>query len=146
MKLLTKDTDYAIRALVCIAGKGKNLVTVTLLAEELYIPKAFLRKILQMLNKKGFLSSYKGKSGGFTLARSVVDITILDVAEVFQGPFRLKEHDYKGKECPFLDGCLLKTRIDEIEKYIMNELRSISIQSLITEKRRDDKTENNKDR
>ena len=55
MKLITRDTDYAIRALCFIARFKKKIVSVSELVKVLKIPRPFLRKILQTLNKKRIL-------------------------------------------------------------------------------------------
>ena len=65
MKLITRDTDYALRALCFIAKHKKEIISVDRLAEESKIPRPFLRKILQKLNRAGILKSYKGQGGGF---------------------------------------------------------------------------------
>ena len=54
MKLITRDTDYAIRALCCIAGSGKKELSVRDLTDRLAMQRPFLRKILQKLNKDYF--------------------------------------------------------------------------------------------
>ncbi|MBU2258562.1 MAG: Rrf2 family transcriptional regulator, partial [Candidatus Omnitrophica bacterium] len=67
MKLITRDTDYALRAL-CFIAKNKDKVTpAPELVAKLKIPRPFLRKILQSLDKNGLLKSYKGKGGGFVM-------------------------------------------------------------------------------
>ena len=58
MKLITRDTDYAIRALSCIAADKEKVYTVTELTKSLDVPRPFLRKILQILNHKGLLKSH----------------------------------------------------------------------------------------
>ncbi|MEK6867744.1 MAG: Rrf2 family transcriptional regulator, partial [Nanoarchaeota archaeon] len=60
MRLITRNTDYAMKALCFIAqnNKKKETIPVHELARNLNIPKPFLRKILQVLNKKGLLKSY----------------------------------------------------------------------------------------
>lgn len=131
MKLITRDTDYAVRALCCISGSRERLVSVRGLITKLKIPKSFLRKILQILNKKGLLKSYKGKGGGFALALSPHNIFLLDVIEVFQGQAKLNECMFKKKTCPNVNICLLKKKLDSIEKYVMKELKSITIASLL---------------
>ena len=68
MKLLTRNTDYGIRALCFIAKAKDKIVPVPELVKALRIPKPFLRKILQLLTKNGFVKSYKGMGGGFSLA------------------------------------------------------------------------------
>ncbi|MDP8259056.1 MAG: Rrf2 family transcriptional regulator [Candidatus Aadella gelida] len=131
MKVITKDTDYAINALTCITASGGRTVSVKELSEELGISGPFLRKILQILTKKGVLKSSKGKNGGFSIANSTKKITVLDVLEIFQGPFKFNEHKIKGKTCKFLKTCLFKSKIDEIESKVMEDLAEITIASLV---------------
>lgn len=134
MKLITRDTDYAIRAITCIAGSKKKTVSVSVLAQELNIPHAFLRKIFQTLNKAGLLRSYKGKGGGFTLTVKPSKITIFDLIEIFQGSFQLNEHVFKGKTCPNIRICKLKKKIDKLEDEVIANLRTITIESLMKKK------------
>jgi len=131
MKLITRDTDYAIRALSCIAASGKRAVSVNDLAKELAIPRPFLRKILQALNRENLLKSYKGKGGGFRLVADPAKVTVFDIIEIFQGPFRLNEHLFKGRMCPRIKGCKLKKRIDSIEGQVIKELKNITITSCL---------------
>ena len=134
MKLITRDTDYAIRALVCIAGENKNsksIVTVKMLSDELDMPQAYLRKILQILNKKKILKSFKGRSGGFVLVKATKDISIFELVEIFQGPFFLNEHLFKGKMCPRVKICYLRKKIDGIEGSVIKELKNINISELV---------------
>jgi Rrf2 family protein len=131
MKIITRDTDYAIRALCCIVGSASGKVTVTDLSEELDIPRPFLRKIFQKLNKKGVLRSFKGKKGGFFLAADPRKITILDLVEILQGVFRLSDHMFKGKICPEIRTCYLKKRLDKLEKNVKKDLASITISELV---------------
>jgi Rrf2 family protein len=133
MKLITRDTDYAIRAL-CYIAKNKNaLVSVSQLVKELSMPRPFLRKILQVLNRKKFLRSYKGLGGGFKLNIPAEKIFLLGLMEVFQGPCRLSEHTFKNTLCPHTRRCRLKKRLDAIEKYVIKNLKDISIFSIINQ-------------
>jgi len=131
MKLITRNTDYAVRALCCIAEQEKNIVSTDQMVQNLQMPRSFLRKILQILNKKGLLNSYKGKGGGFTLALPPEKISLIDVMEIFQGPIRLNECKFKKSDCPYTSDCLLKKEIDEIEKEVMIKLKAITIASII---------------
>lgn len=131
MKLLTRNTDYAVRAICAIASHPKEVVTATVLVRELKIPRPFLRKILQILNKKGIVRSAKGSGGGFTLARNVNDIALSDIIEAFQGPLSINECIFKKKICPNKKTCPLRKKITEIESKVETELRSITIGSLL---------------
>jgi len=134
MKLITRYTDYAIRALCFIARSDKEVVSVPDLVASLKIPRPFLRKILQALNTEGILSSCKGQGGGFSLARKPEKIFLMDLMNVFQGPFKLNECFFKMKKCPNIKTCPLRKKISGIEQYVVKELKSITIASLLKEK------------
>ena len=131
MKLITRNTDYAVRALCCIAEQKQEIISADQLVKSLEMPRPFLRKILQTLNKEGLLNSSKGKGGGFTLAVSPGEITLADVMKIFQGPIRLNECKFKKSYCPYISDCLLKKKIDEIEKEVITKLKAITIASII---------------
>ncbi len=131
MKLITRNTDYAVRALCCIAEQKQEIISAGQLVKSLEMPRPFLRKILQTLNKKGLLNSSKGKGGGFTLAVSPGEITLTDVMKIFQGPVRLNECKFKKSNCPYITNCLLKNKIDEIEKEVIVKLKAITMASII---------------
>ncbi|MGD9015370.1 MAG: Rrf2 family transcriptional regulator [Candidatus Omnitrophota bacterium] len=130
MKLITRDTDYAIRALLFIAKEKQEIVSVSRLVKSLEIPRPFLRKILQRLNKKGLLNSYKGQGGGFSLRVAADRIFLLDLIEIFQGRMKLNECVFKKRICPNIKTCKLKKKIDSIQRYIISELGGITLTSL----------------
>jgi len=131
MKLITRDTDYAIRALCYIAKHEKRMISAAELVGVLKIPRPFLRKILQVLNKKKLLKSYKGKGGGFKLNVKSSKITLPVLIRIFQGPLQLSEHVFKNKACPHTDRCKLKKRLDRIEGYIISALKDITLDCLL---------------
>lgn len=134
MRLIKRDTDYAIRALRYIAESEDGIVSVSRLASILQLPRPFLRKILQRLNKTGLVMSFKGKGGGFRLARSPKEIAIGELIETFQGSFKIYECFIGKSPCRELKSCILKKRLRNIERELFAELRSISLASLIKQK------------
>ncbi|MFA5156716.1 MAG: Rrf2 family transcriptional regulator [Candidatus Omnitrophota bacterium] len=130
MKLITRDTDYAVRALAYVAAARQDVVSVTELVKKLKIPRPFLRKILQTLNKKGILESAKGFGGGFRLAVKPGDVYLLKLMEIFQGKFRLNECLLKNKFCPNISRCPLRKKINNIERYVISELKGVTLASL----------------
>lgn len=131
MKLITRDTDYAIRAICFIARHKKERVSVVELVEELKIPRPFLRKLLQVLNKKGILKSYKGQGGGFILHKAPKEISLVQLMEIFQGPLTLNECFLKKMRCPNMKRCALRKRILNIENYVVRQLKGVTIASLL---------------
>jgi Rrf2 family protein len=131
VKLITRNTDYAVRALCCIAEQKQGVISADQLVKSLKMPRPFLRKILQTLNKEGLLNSSKGKGGGFTLIISPEKITLTDVMKIFQGPLKLNECKFRKSDCPYISDCFLKKKIDEIEKEVIAKLKAITITSII---------------
>lgn len=131
MKLISRNTDYAVRAICYIAEEKEKIVSVTELVRTLKIPKPFLRKILQVLNKEGILESRKGAGGGFVLGRSADSIYLMDIIEAFQGPFKLNECFFKKHLCPNRKMCWLKKKIDSIEGKVYSELKGVTIGTIL---------------
>ncbi|MCD4669370.1 MAG: Rrf2 family transcriptional regulator [Actinomycetia bacterium] len=131
MKLITREIDYAIRALIHLADNRERTIPVTELVEKLGITRPFLRKIMQELAKAGVVGSYKGNKGGFLLKKKPENIYLIDLVEVFQGKFSLNECILNKDICPNRDNCILKDRIEDIEEKVKKELGSIDLKSLI---------------
>ena len=132
MKLLTKNTDYAITALCHVAEGDQETYSVSDLAGELKISHSFLRKILQDLRKAGILNSRKGTGGGFSLALSPDRIPVYDIISVFQGDVLLTECAIRGKVCHRLGDCALQRRLNQIERRLISDFKALTIESLIS--------------
>ena len=133
MKLLNRDTDYAVKALLYITQNNPKRMSVSELVNALDIPRPFLRKILQILNREGVLNSFKGKGGGFVLAMPPEEILLIRLIDIFQKPVKLTECIFKEKICSDVRTCPLKKRIDTLEQHVISELESITIESLLKE-------------
>ncbi|MBF0253651.1 MAG: Rrf2 family transcriptional regulator [Candidatus Omnitrophica bacterium] len=131
MKLLTRETDYSVRVLCHMAAKGNKQWTAAELYLDLRIPRPFLRRILQMMNKGGLLESRKGRSGGFRLASAPRTIKLADVVRLFQGELRLNECLFKKRICPDRKHCPLRSKIQSIEDYAVKQFEGTTIQSLL---------------
>ena len=86
MKLSVKS-DYAARAVLGLARHYPqgNAVRVEALADEQRIPANYLVQILIELKSKRIVRSYRGKEGGYLLARSPSEITLADVLRAVHG-------------------------------------------------------------
>lgn len=85
--MLSNTCKYALRATIYIALSSKDNEKVGLkkISDNLNIPAPFLGKILQTLAKHKILSSTKGPNGGFGIAKSSKDLSIMDIYEVIDG-------------------------------------------------------------
>src|SRR3989339_766338 len=127
MKLITRETDYAIRILKAIAEKpGRSAASIEL-SKELGIPVAFVRKILQVLARKGPLTSTKGKGGGFVLTTPLDKILLVDIMIMFQGPVSLGDCLFGKKLCGNRASCSLRCIILELEGTIRERIKNVTI-------------------
>lgn len=85
--MLSSKAKYGLKAMVHLARHAENgSVLIADIAEAETIPKKFLDAILLELKNRGFLSSKKGKGGGYTLARPAERIMVGDIVRVLDGP------------------------------------------------------------
>ena len=106
---ITRQADYAVRAVLYLAHLGTNERAATsTVAEEQRIPPSFLAKIISQLSIAGLLHTSRGARGGVTLAREPQDISLLEVIEAIDGPIQLNECVGEDSLCTFDDDCPLR--------------------------------------
>jgi Rrf2 family protein len=134
MNLITRDTDYAIRALMYLARRPtEEVVPVPVLAETLEIPRPYLRSILQTLSRHGVLKSRRGTGGGFALTQDPRKIGLADLATIFQGSIDLTRCVLRDHVCPERSGCPLRVRLLKIQAHVAHELSQITIADLLAD-------------
>lgn len=77
---LTKHTDYALRILIYAALQPEGrLLSIQEVADTYDISRNHVMKIVQKLGHEGYLTTIRGKGGGFTLARppEVINLGVL---------------------------------------------------------------------
>ena len=86
---LSRTACYAIHAVVFMAAQGPDQIVIGhRAAKTLGIPEGFLLRILVALSRAHILWSVKGPNGGYRLARSPSDISLLAILEAVDGPIR----------------------------------------------------------
>ncbi|MET0182692.1 MAG: Rrf2 family transcriptional regulator [Caulobacterales bacterium] len=91
--MLTAKAKYALRALIELAkeeeARGGRPVMTSRIAERQNIPRRFLENILLDLSKQELVVSFRGKAGGYRLARSADLISFADIIRAIDGPLAL---------------------------------------------------------
>ena len=131
MKLLTKDADYAIRALMYLAKNKGRFVSSKEIAQAERIPLYYVRRILQKLVQSKVIRSKEGVGGGLEILRNPYEIYLADMIRLFRGDIRISECMFRKKICPNRAGCVVRKRIQGIEKKIIEEFEQISIGNLL---------------
>ena len=89
--MLTQRSRYALRSMLFLARApaGSPPIPMTRIAAEATVPRKFLELILADLRDAQLLHSYRGKMGGYVLARPAHLISLGEIIRVIEGPLAL---------------------------------------------------------
>jgi Rrf2 family protein len=128
---LTKSTDYAVRALIVLAGARGEYFSAREIAHRQDMPYQFVRRVLQTLIKSGLVESKEGSRGGVRLLKDPRGIKLEDIIKMFQGNIQLSECVFRKKICSNRATCVLRKQINLIEDKVAREFRGITIAKLM---------------
>jgi Rrf2 family protein len=128
---LTKRADYAIRAVVALAAAAPGMrLSVRHIAAAQAIPVRFLPQVMSDLVTAGLVEATTGRSGGYRLARSAGQISILDVVEAVEGDSRRQTCVLRGGPCQLNGTCAVHDVFAATQAGMFRELGGASIASL----------------
>lgn len=88
--MISQKTRYALRALLHLVEKGRGApVQLGNIAESQQVPRKYLELIMLDLKRAGIVTSVRGPSGGYRLARAPAEISFGEVIRVLDGPIAL---------------------------------------------------------
>lgn len=112
---LTRYTDYALRALIYLAGHEEGRVSIRQIAEAHAISQNHLMKIIQDLGAAGFVKTTRGRHGGLQLARPAAEIMIGQVVRHTEGGDPLVD----CSTCRIAESCRLPEVFSEAREAFM---------------------------
>lgn len=131
--MFTQTVEYALRAMVCLANSHDTPQTRSQLVEQTQVPSAYLAKVMRELNRAGLVNAQRGVNGGFTLADSAEDISLLQVVNavdplprITSCPLNLRSHGTRL--------CGLHRYLDDAMAELENSLAQKSLAALVAEK------------
>ncbi len=128
---ITRQADYAIRAVLYISKLGTNQRAATRqIAQEQNIPPSFLAKIISQLSIAGLLQTTRGARGGVMLAKAADTITLLDIVEAIDGPITLNECVNDANACNFGQECPLHAIWCTAQEDLVNRLKGTNFSQL----------------
>lgn len=134
MKVLNKNTDYAIRSALELAQAPDGVfVSASQLAKAQGIPLPFLRGILKKLASAGIIEAREGARGGVRLVKKPGHINLADLVTLFQGPIEFSTCRHKGASCPNRRVCPLRRRLLSISDKVAEDFKKITLDRLLAE-------------
>ncbi len=132
MDILRRNTDYALRAMVNLAGRyGREPVSTRHIAQTEDISYELACKLMQKLHNAGLVESSMGPNGGFALSKKPDKINMLEIIEAIQGPLSLNRCLLEEDICPNKDGCPITVELAKLQKHIDKYLRVITLDELL---------------
>ena len=120
---LTTFTDFALRALMRLAGEPQRSFSTSEIAEEFGISRNHLAKVVRDLGSSGFITTQRGVGGGFSLARPPQAITLGEVVRALEEESALVEcFRQDGGDCVLTPRCRLKSRLAAAREAFLREL------------------------
>jgi Rrf2 family nitric oxide-sensitive transcriptional repressor len=125
---LTSFTDFALRALMRLAGEPARIFATSEIAAEFGISRNHLAKVVRDLAGGGFITTQRGVHGGFCLARPPQSITLGEVVRALEGASALVEcFREDGGDCALTPRCRLKGRLAAAREAFMRELDATTL-------------------
>ena len=100
------------------------------IAQAQHVSASYLAKTFQQLVKGGLLRSHRGSKGGYFLSRPASEITLLDIALVFEGASPMYECNANSKSCNLGPKCLILSTFNEAERRMHAVLKGVSLHDL----------------
>lgn len=131
MLQITRDGEYAVRAIVYLASQPEGKISlISEISEAQEVPKSYLSKIMQHLVRSGLVKSRRGAKGGFVLARPADQITLRQTIEALEGPIHLNVCLIKKGECHRDDLCPVHPVWKEAQRVLIEVLDSKTMADL----------------
>lgn len=118
------ESDYAARLVYQMVRLGARCDASTI-AEASGVPKRFTLKIMGKLATAGVVRSFKGAHGGYELARPAEEITLRQVIEAVEGPYRFSRCVDGGYDCAHA-GCPFHRVFDDVTRTVVEKLDAVT--------------------
>lgn len=130
MKISTKGR-YATRALLDLAlNDGQSPVMLKNISAKQGLPLHYLEQIVPLVAAR-VITSARGPKGGIRLASGPVDISLLDIIEVLEGPVAPVECVEDPCSCTRSSSCVTRDVWDELAQAMRSVLKSTTLQDLV---------------
>ena len=129
---LSHLADYAVVLMTAAARRpaGERL-SATELSGGTGVPLPTAQKLMGQLAAAGLLTSARGASGGFALARPAAEISLADIVEAVEGPIALTMcSDGINHDCILDAHCRVKPHMGVVGNAVRGALGAVSLTEL----------------
>lgn len=136
---ITAQEEYGLRCLLRLARAGDGqALTIPEIAESEKLSSPYVAKLLSVLRQAGLITSVRGRTGGYLLARPVGEVRLGDVMRalgepLFDDPSYCERHASPdtGGACVHSDGCTLRVVWQTLEQWMRHFLDRVTLADLL---------------
>ena len=132
--MFSQTTEYALRAMACLALRPDALVPTPVLAKETKVPSNYLAKVLQQLAGANLIHGRRGVGGGYQLSRPSSQINLMDVINAV-GDLRRIESCPLGLPNHGPNLCPLHRRLDQAAAGVIEVFSGVTLHDLVSDPR-----------
>ena len=131
--MLSKSSKYALRGVLYLALNSNEEVKFSpkIIANEIDIPAPFLAKTLQLLSRRGLVSSTKGRNGGFYLTTENRGNALISIIDCIDGLDKFQNCMMGLPICSNENPCPLHDKLAPLRQRLVNELSNKSIDEFV---------------
>lgn len=122
---ISDATALGLHAMIILAQNKERLVSVKEISESLDVSANHLSKVMQRLNKAGYIDSIKGFNGGFKLIVEPQDVTFLEIFELFDGKLKNTSCLLPSQKCE--GKCILGDLVSSINKQVKEKFEKTKL-------------------
>lgn len=130
--MFSRSAEYALRAVLYLAAQDPRARTTAQIARATKVPRPYLYKVLQALNRAALVESQRGLGGGIRLARPAAELTILEVVNAVDPIHRIKKCPL-GLAAHGVNLCPLHRRMDQAIRLVEEAFRQSTVADLLAE-------------
>ena len=135
--MLSQRARYALKALINIASTTAMARQISTISVQENIPRKFLESIMGDLRRAGLVSSTRGHTGGYRLARPADMITFAEILRATDGPIAMlpcvsRNFYHRCEDCHDEMTCALRKVFSEVRQAATNILEHRSLADAVT--------------
>lgn len=121
-----------MRAVLALAAGGGRSMTTQQIADTMHVPRSYLSKVLQALVRAKLVVSKRGLTGGFVLARSPEELSLLEILNCVNPIERIESCplDLKGHRSEL---CPLHRRLDHAMGLVEDAFARTTLAEILSE-------------
>ena len=131
---LSKKLEYALITLRYMSSKGEDLTTAKEVCQKFATPFDTTSKVMQIMNKKGFINSKQGVNGGYSLEINLDEISFMNLVSAIEKNTSPVDCLGNGKKCDQIGSCNIITPMQQLNDKLKIFLQHLTLEDLFNSK------------